>query len=138
MATIDDPNAIRHLHVVRGGSCRIAMAHDSTEMRQQLLVAVAISTLLGGDLVHIDGWLPGLTLRVQALQSLHQGEQMSIQHLWPNMYAQLIAWLDQPADADILDLSYAGAHCVLAPNVLTWQVTPPAFTIKCVVPSLYL
>jgi hypothetical protein len=46
------------------------------------------------------------------------------------MYALLAAWIDLPADADQLDLSFDGAHCVLIPNVFTWHILPVAFTIS--------
>ena len=119
-----------YVQIERGGSFSISLAQNALEMRQQLLIAIGTSTLLGGDLVHIEGWLPGLTLKVQALRSLDEGEQVSIDHVWQRMYALLAAWIDLPADADQLDLSFDGAHCVLIPNVFTWHILPVAFTIS--------
>lgn len=121
-----------YVQIERGGSFSISLARNASEMRQQLLIAIGTSTLLGGDLVHIEGWLPGLTLKVQALRSLDEGEQVSIDYVWPRMYALLAAWIDLPADADQLDLSFVGAHCVLIPNVFTWHILPVAFTINVV------
>lgn len=119
-----------YVQIERGGSFSISLAQNALEMRQQLLIAIGTSTLLGGDLVHIEGWLPGLTLKVQALRSLDEGEQVSIDHVWQRMYALLATWIDLPADADQLDLSFDGAHCVLIPNVFTWHILPVAFTIS--------
>lgn len=119
-----------YVQIERGGSFSISLAQNALEMRQQLLIAIGTSTLLGGDLVHIEGWLPGLTLKVQALRSLDECEQVSIDHVWQRMYALLAAWIDLPADADQLDLSFDGAHCVLIPNVFTWHILPVAFTIS--------
>ena len=119
-----------YVQIERGGSFSISLAQNALEMRQQLLIAIGTSTLLGGDLVYIEGWLPGLTLKVQALRSLDEGEQVSIDHVWQRMYALLAAWIDLPADADQLDLSFDGAHCVLIPNVFTWHILPVAFTIS--------
>ena len=100
-------------------------------MRHQLLTAIAISTLLAGGLVHLDGWLPGLILKVQALRSVDNGDQLSIAHVWPSIYALLRAWIESPADADALDLCFDGAHCVLVPDVFNWHIEPVVFTLRC-------
>ncbi len=115
-----------------GGEIRMAIATDGTEMCRQLLMAIGISTLFGGGLVHLDGWLPGLILKVQALRSVENGDQISIVHVWPSMYARLCAWIEAPSDADALDLSFDGARCVLVPNVFTWHIEPVVFTIRCI------
>jgi hypothetical protein len=100
-------------------------------IKQNWLMAIGISTAFSGELVHIDGWLPGLILKVQAQQSVNHGDQVSIDHIWPSMHARLAAWIDAPSDADALDLSFDGAHCVLIPDVFTWHILPVAFTLKC-------
>jgi len=115
-----------------GGEICMTVARDSTEMCRQLLMAIGISTLLAGGLVHLHGWLPGLILKVQALRSVENGDQIAIAHVWPGMYARLSAWIEAPADADALDLSCDAAHCVLVPNVFTWHIEPVAFTLRCV------
>jgi hypothetical protein len=115
-----------------GGEIRTTVATNGTEMRHQLLMAIGISTLLGGGLVHIDGWLPGLILKVHALRSVEHGDQVSVEHVWPGMYARLRAWIESPVDADALNLSFDGAHCLLIPDVFTWHVEPVVFTLKCV------
>jgi hypothetical protein len=115
-----------------GGEIHTTVAADGTEMRHQLLMAIGISTLLGGSLVHIDSWLPGLILKVHALRSIEHGDQVSIEHAWPGMYARLRAWIESPVDADALNLSFDGAHCLLIPDVFTWHVEPVVFTLKCV------
>ncbi len=120
------------LMIKPGGEIRTTVAADSTGMCRQLLMAIGISTLLGGGLVHLDGWLPGLILKVQALRSVNHGDPVSIEHVWPSMYARLCAWIEAPSDADALDLSFDGAHCVLIPDVFTWHVEPVVFTLKCV------
>lgn len=121
-----------HFQIEFGGTICMTMAHDQSEMSQQVLMAIGISTLLSGGLVRIEGWLPGLILTVQALKSLNSGDQVSIAHVWPSVHARLAAWIDAPADADALDLSFDGAHCVLIPDVFTWHIVPVAFTLKCV------
>lgn len=118
-----------------GGEIRMPIAADGSEMCHQLLMAIGISTLFGGGLVHLDGWLPGLILKVQALRSVENGDQVSIAHVWPSMYARLSAWVEAPSDADALDLSFDGAHCVLIPDVFTWHIEPVVFTLRCVVAS---
>jgi hypothetical protein len=115
-----------------GGEIRMTVATDRDEMCRQLLMAIGISTLFGGGLVHLDGWLPGLILKVHALRSVENGDQVSIAHVWPSMYARLRAWIESPADADALNLSFDGAHCLLIPDVFTWHVEPVVFTLKCV------
>lgn len=115
-----------------GGEICMTVAVDRDEMCRQLLMAIGISTLLGGGLVHLDGWLPGLILKVHALRSVEHGDQVSIEHVWPGMYARLSAWIESPADADALNLSFDGAHCLLIPDVFTWHVEPVVFTLKCV------
>lgn len=115
-----------------GGEIRTTVATDGMEMRHQLIMAIGISTLLGGGLVHIDGWLPGLILKVHALRSVEHGDQVSIEHVWPSMYARLSAWIEAPSDADALDLSFDGAHCVLIPDVFTWHIEPVVFTLRCI------
>jgi len=120
------------LMVKPGGVIRTTVATDGAEMCRQLLMAIGISTLLGGGLVHLDGWLPGLILKVHALRSVDNGDQVSIAHIWPSMYARLCAWIGLPADADALNLSFDGAHCLLVPDVFTWHVEPVVFTLKCV------
>ncbi len=115
-----------------GGEICMTVAADRDEMCRQLLMAIGISTLFGGGLVHLEGWLPGLILKVQALRSVENGDQISIVHVWPSMYARLCAWIEAPSDADALDLSFDGAHCVLIPDVFTWHVEPVVFTLKCV------
>lgn len=120
------------LMIEPGGEICTTVASDGTEMRHQLLMAIGISTLLGGGLVHIDGWLPGLILKVHALRSVEHGDQVSIEHVWPVMYARLRAWIESPVDADALNLSFDGAHCLLIPHVFTWHVEPVVFTLKCV------
>lgn len=115
-----------------GGEIRTTVATDGMEMRRQLLMAIGISTLLGGGLVHIEGWLPGLILKVHALRSVEHGDQVSIEHVWPGMYARLKAWIESPVDADALNLSFGGAHCLLIPDVFTWHAEPVVFTLKCV------
>ncbi len=114
-----------------GGETYMAIASDETEMCHQLLTAIAISTLLAGGLVHLEGWLPGMILKVQAIRSVENGDQLSIAHVWPSIYARMRAWIDSPADADALDLSFDGAHCVLVPDVFTWHIEPVAFTLRC-------
>lgn len=121
--------------IERGGEICMASASDGAEMRQQLLMAIGISTLFAGGLVHLKDWLPGLILKVQALRSLNDGDQVSIDRIWPSMYAQLSAWIECPADADLLDLSFDGAHCVLIPDVFTWHAEPAVFTLSCVLAS---
>jgi hypothetical protein len=64
------------------------------------------------------------------------GDRVSISHVWPSMYARLAAWIDSPSDADALDLSFDGAHCLLIPDVFTWPIQPVAFTIRCGAASL--
>jgi hypothetical protein len=88
-------------------------------------------------LVHLDGWLPGLILKVHALRSVDNGDWVSIEHIWLSMYTRLCAWIELPADADALNLSFDGAHCLLVPDVFSWHVEPVVFTLKCVaaVPS---
>lgn len=120
------------LMIEPGGEICATVASDGTEMCHQLLTAIAISTLFGGGLVHLDGWLPGLILKVQALRSVETGDQVSIAHVWPSIYARLRAWIESPADADALDLSFDAAHCVLVPDVFTWHIEPVVFTLKCV------
>lgn len=120
------------LMIEPGGKIRTKVGTDGTEMCHQLLMAIGISTLLGGGLVHIDGWLPGLILKVHALRSVNDGDQVSIEHVWPSMYQRLRAWIDSPADADALDLSFTGAHCILIPDAFTWHIEPVVFTIRCV------
>jgi hypothetical protein len=115
-----------------GGEIRMAIAINEAQMCRQLLMAIGISILFSGGLVHIEGWLPGLTLKVQALKSLEPGDQVTIEHVWPDMYARLASWIDAPSDADALDLSFDGAHCILIPDVFTWHILPVAFTLKCV------
>lgn len=119
-----------------GGEICIAIASDGAEMCQQLLMAIGISTLFAGGLVHLNGWLPGLILKVQALRSLNDGDQVSIDRIWPSMYARLRAWIDSPADAEALDLSFDGAYCILIPDVFTWHAEPVVFTLSCVVANL--
>ena len=126
-----EPNEHR-LQIERGGAINMPIAHDQAELRDQLLMAIGISTAFFGELVHIDGWLPGLILKVQALQSVDSGDRISIDHIWPSMHARLAAWIEAPSDADALDLSFDGAHCVLIPDVFTWHILPVAFTLKCV------
>lgn len=136
MQAIDEQDEYRQL-IEPGGEIRLAVATDGTEMCRQLLMAIGISTLFCGGLVHLDGWLPGLILKVQALRSVENGDQIDLAHVWPSTYARLSAWIEAPSDADALDLSLDCAHCVLIPNVFTWHVEPVVFTIKCVaaVPS---
>jgi hypothetical protein len=119
-----------------GGEIRMAIAEDHAAMCQQLVMAIGISTLFAGELVHIDGWLPGLILKVHALKSVGDGDRVSISRVWPSMYARLAAWIDSPSDADALDLSFDGAHCLLIPDVFTWPIQPVAFTIRCGAASL--
>lgn len=119
------------LQIERGGTISMTLAHDQAELRDQLLMAIGISTAFLGELVHIDGWLPGLILKVQALQSVDSGDRISIDLIWPSMHARLAAWIDAPSDADALDLSFDGAHCILIPDVFTWHILPVAFTLKC-------
>ncbi len=128
---VTDTDEYRFL-IEPGGEICMTVAVDRDEMCRQLLMAIGISTLLGGGLVHLDGWLPGLILKVQALRSVENGDQVSIAHVWPSMYARLYAWIEAPSDADALDLSFDGAHCVLIPDVFTWHVEPVVFTLKCV------
>jgi hypothetical protein len=118
-----------------GGEIHTTVASDGIQMCHQLLTAIAISTLFGGGLVHLDGWLPGLILKVQALRSVENGDQVSIAHVWPSIYARLRAWIESPADADTLDLSFDAAHCVLVPDVFTWHIEPVVFTLKCLAGS---
>jgi hypothetical protein len=120
------------LLIEQGGNICMTLAQDKAEMGQQLLMAVGISTLFGGGLVHIEGWLPGLILKVHALKSVEHGDQVSIAHVWPSMHARLAAWIDMPSDADALELAFDGAHCVLVPDVFTWHIEPVLFTLKCV------
>ncbi len=120
------------LMIKPGGVIRTTVATDGAEMCRQLLMAIGISTLLSGGLVHIDGWLPGLILKVHALRSVEHGDQVSIEHVWPGMYARLMAWIESPVDADALNLSFDGAHCLLIPHVFTWHVEPVVFTLRCV------
>ncbi len=115
-----------------GGEICMTVAADRDEMCRQLLMAIGISTLFGGGLVHLDGWLPGLILKGHALRSVENGDQIAIAHVWPSMYARLRAWIESPADADALNLSFDGAHCLLIPDVFTWHVEPVVFTLKCV------
>jgi hypothetical protein len=125
------------LMIKPGGVIRTTVATDGAEMCRQLLMAIGISTLLGGGLVHLDGWLPGLILKVHALRSVDNGDWVSIEHIWLSMYTRLCAWIELPADADALNLSFDGAHCLLVPDVFSWHVEPVVFTLKCVaaVPS---
>lgn len=127
-----DTNECRLL-IEPGGEICMTVAADRDEMCRQLLMAIGISTLLGGGLVHLDGWLPGLILKVHALRSVDNGDQVSVEHVWPSMYTRLCAWIESPADADALNLSFDGAHCLLIPDVFTWHVEPVVFTLKCVV-----
>jgi hypothetical protein len=124
------------LQIERGGTISLTVAHHQDELRQQLLMAIGISTAFSGELVHIDGWLPGLILKVRALKSVNHGDQFSIENIWLSMHARLAAWIDAPSDADALDLSFDGAHCVLIPDVFTWHILPVAYTLKCVAFSL--
>lgn len=124
-----------HVQIEQGGVLHMATAQDQAEMGQQLLMAIGISTVFSGALVHIDGWLPGLILKVQARRSVNRGEQISIEDIWPSMHARLAQWIDAPSDADALDLSFDGAHCLLIPDVFTWRIQPVAFTLKCVLPA---
>lgn len=123
-----------HFQVELGDTICMQIAHDQAEMRQQLIMALGISTLFSGRLVRIEGWLPGLILTVQALKSVRSGDRVSIEHVWPGMYARMTAWIDEPADADALDLSFDGAHCMLIPDAFTWHSLPVAFTLKCEAP----
>lgn len=50
------------------------MAADEEDMRQLMLMAIGVSTLFLGRLVHIENWLPGLTVKVQALKSVDNGD----------------------------------------------------------------
>jgi hypothetical protein len=136
MQVIDEKDEY-HQVIEPGGDICMTVAANGAEMRRQLLMAIGISTLFGGGLVHLDGWLPGLILKVQALRSVNCGDQVSIEQVWPSMHTRLAAWIEAPSDADALDLSFDGAHCVLIPDVFTWHVLPVAFTLKCVaaVPS---
>lgn len=118
------------LMIKPGGEIRTTVAADSMGMCRQLLMAIGISTLLGGGLVHLDGWLPGLILKVQALRSVNHGDPVSIEHVWPSIYTRLCAWIEAPSDADALDLSFDGAHCVLIPDVFTWHVEPVALFVR--------
>lgn len=130
MQAIDEQDEYRHV-IEPGGEICMAVATDGVGMCRQLLTAIAISTLLAGGLVHLDGWLPGLILKVQALRSVDNGDQLSIAHVWPSIYARLRAWIESPADADALDLSFDGAHCVLVPDVFNWHIEPVVFTLRC-------
>lgn len=131
MQVIDEKDEYRQV-IEPGGEICMTVASDGAEMCRQLLMAIGISTLFGGGLVHLDGWLPGLILKVQALRSVENGDQVSIEHVWPRMYARLAAWIEAPSDADALDLSFDGAHCVLIPDVFTWHIEPVVFTLRCV------
>ena len=73
MQAINEQDEYR-LAIEPDGEVCMAVATDGAEMCHQLLMAIGISTLFGGGLVHLDGWLPGLILKVQALRSVENGD----------------------------------------------------------------
>lgn len=127
------------LQIKKGGELVTSLAEDPAELGQHLLIAVGISTLFGGGPVHIEGWLPGLTLMARA--KFDQSEVgISISHVWPDMHARLSAWLnlEQPSNADALDLSFDAAHCFVVPDGFSRYLGGADFTLRCVTRGLPL